>query len=234
MRAASHALLAASAALVLAVARTADAQHGAAGCRRTDAARTFTRDGTRYWDLRRPVVFRCTLRAGGPVRRVVLVGDSVYGAPEVLRIEGSGRPQRFRLDEQGSSPPPVYRPYFRAEDLNGDGWTELMVLASWGVNGQEIYEIFRYDPARGRFVHDDLSLQGNTERIPGRPCVRTSMNLLYVLDSAEYCWRGGRWVLLRDERREFPAARVTIRTRRTFHRGRRTEVTVDTLREGVR
>jgi hypothetical protein len=69
MRAPSRALVAA-AALLLAAARTAAAQHGAAGCRRTGPERTYTLDGVTNVDLRRPVTFRCTLRPGGPVRRV--------------------------------------------------------------------------------------------------------------------------------------------------------------------
>ncbi|HEV7587454.1 MAG TPA: hypothetical protein VGO40_04940 [Longimicrobium sp.] len=233
MRARSRALLAASAALLLAAARTAVAQHGAAGCRRTDPVRTFTLDGTTNVDLRRPATFRCTLHAGGPVRRVVLAGNAVDGSPETLRI-GGPHPQAFRLGEANTTLP-AGSPYLRAEDLNRDGWTDLMVLLTTGVNGQEWYAVFLYAPGRGRFVEDDTIFgSANIERIAGRPCVRSTENYLYLLTWEEYCWRGGRWSRVRDVRREFPAAGVEIRTRRTFHRGRRTEVTVDTLREAGR
>lgn len=230
MRASSRALLAAAAATALVLAaQTANAQHGTGRCRRAAPPRTFTSGNSRYWDLRRPAVFRCTLHAGGPVRRVVLAGGATDGAPETLRI-GGPHPQTFRLGESNTSPP-AGSPYLRAEDLNRDGWTDLLVLVTTGVNGQEWYAAFRYAPGRGRFVADNaISGSANIERIPGRACVRSTENYLYLLTREEYCWRGGRWRRLRDERREIPSAGVEIRTRRTYHRGRRTEVIVDTLR----
>jgi len=234
MRARSRALLIASAAFVLAGARRAVAQHSTGACRRTDPARTFTftLDGSRYWDLRRPAVFRCSLHAGGPVRRVVLAGDPVGAMPETLRI-GRPHPQTFQLGE-GNTTLPAGSPYLRAEDLNRDGWTDLLVLLTTGVNGQEWYAVFLYAPGRGRFVEDPtISGGANIERIAGR-CVRSTENYLYLVTREEHCWRGGRWLRVRDQRLEVHTGGVEIRTRRTFHRGRRTEVVVDTPRAGGR
>jgi hypothetical protein len=186
-------------------------------------------------DLRHDAVFRCTLRAGGPVRRVVLVGNGADGSPLSLRVLGGPRPQVFGLGT-GNTPPPARSRFFRALDLNRDGWTDLMVLASAGVNGQEWYEVFRYVPAQGRFVRDDvLSQAGNIEPITGRPCVAMVANYVFKLTNAERCWRGGRWRLVRDERFEdAPTPGVRLRTRRELRGGRMRVTAIDTMGRGSR
>ena len=228
--------VAALACVVLSLAAPAPAQAGRAGCTPTHAARMGTGDLAGSVDLRHGAAFRCTLHAGGPVRRVVLAGNSADGSPAELRVAGGPRPQVFRLDD-GNTPPPAGSRFFRALDLNRDGWTDLMVLASSGANGQEWYEVFRYVPVSGRFVRDDvLSAAGNIEPAAGRrPCVEMVTNFVFKLTNAEYCWRGGRWRLVRDERFEDASTPgVRLRTRRELRGGRMRVTAVDTLRRGSR
>ena len=218
----------------LASASAAQAQARAAGCRRADASRTFGLPGTteRWEDLRHGAVFRCTLRAGGPERRVVLVGGRDEGEPEAVRIEGPGGTQRFDL-HRGNTPPPAGSPFFRAEDLNGDGWTDLQVLLSSGAQGQRWYAVFRYSPASGRFVKDEtLSGGGNLERLSRRGCVRSTAYYVDRLNRDEDCWRGGRWVNVRSEKGENIGPGVWVTVRRARVGGRMRVVSVDTTRGG--
>jgi len=226
--------------LVLAVPAPAAAQQAAAWeplCRRMD--RPPPRPDTGYAatveDLGHGTVFRCTLRRGGPVRTVRLGGN---GGPQTLRIERPDgvRLQSFGLGEANQEPGRGSR-FFRALDLNGDGWTDLAVLLAWGVHGEEYYAVFRYDPVRRRFVRDTV-LAGKIEPGRGRGCVSEWSRGAFAMRQEDFCWRRGRWQLTRDERTEWnPDTRggvPVVRTRRALRGGHLRVVAVDTLREGGR
>jgi hypothetical protein len=180
--------------------------------------------------MKNGVPFRCRMRKDGPQVRLVLSGDG--GVPMEVRIHlpaHSARPlQAFGLEND-------QRAYEGAnllvgEDLDGDGWMDLRVRTYSGSGGV-MYDVFRYRPATRRFVQDTmLSGSMNVHRIAGRPCTRTSSKTSADdIESFDYCWSRGAWVLTRTDKQErFGSGRIleTVRERRG---GRMQVVRVDTF-----
>ena len=176
------------------------------GCRRTDCPLPPAQADTgwrRYSDdITNNPTYRCTLRRDRSPVRVVLSADPRYGQPVTLRIysaRGGGPMQVLAIDD-AASPPPRGGEFFRAVDLNRDGWLDLQVLIMAGATGNEMFDVFMYQPSRGRFARD-TALSGNAPMpVAARPCVTTHWHMgIGIYSNGEFCWRGERWVLVRTE-----------------------------------
>ena len=187
-------------------------------------------------DIRGNPAFRCVLRRGQPPVRMVLRADVLFNVAVDVQVFGSRsstRPvQVLVLDDANASPPRGY-PFFVGTDLNGDGWMDLKVLRMSGSSWNELADVFLYSPSSRRFVMDTvLSRLGAPTPIAGRPCVRSVWNMGGGQDgSAELCWRGGRWVWVRQEVASplRPGDPRLVHTVEELRGGRMRTVRVDTL-----
>lgn len=176
------------------------------------------------------VPFRCRLRPGEPEVKLVVSGEG--SIPETVDVHSPAdapRPmQRLLLDNsqgayEGSG-------LLVGEDLNGDGWMDLRVFTYSGSGGQ-MYDVFRYQPSRRRFIPDTvLSPSMNVRRLPGRRCVRTSSKTSASDHSgADYCWRNGAWVMTRAYAQEGLSDTHAIRTMREWRGDGLPAASVDTV-----
>lgn len=230
---------------VLATAALGLAATGAAaqeiGCRRTNRPLPPAPADTgwrRYSDdITNHPTYSCTLRRGRAPVRIVLTADPRHGQPVSLRIHSArgGSPMQVLAIDDAASPPPRGGEFFRAVDLNRDGWLDLQVLVMAGATGNEMFDVFLYQPSRGRFARDTV-LSGNAPRpVAARPCVTTHWHMGGgVYSDGEYCWRAGRWVLIRTEEADLlypPGAGLPRQTRTIRERrgGRLRIVRADTV-----
>jgi hypothetical protein len=195
--------------------------------------------GVAYEDLSHGVAFDCTLREGRPAR-LVLQGDD-YGWPAtVLVYDPPGAAAAADTLKMGEGEPPYAgATLLEGEDLNGDGWTDVRVMTFHGTGGR-MFDVFRYDPARRRFEKDTvLSGQGNIHRVGTTPCARISWRMGGNWSWMDQCWRGGRWVVTRAERRTQDDAHSTRDVRVYVHEeselrgGKMRVVSADTARERI-
>jgi hypothetical protein len=215
------------------------------GCRRTDRPAAHPPADTGRWryaeDIRGNPTYRCTLRRGRAPVRMVLSADPEYGQPVSVRVYGGARrgvPVQVLAIDDAASAPSRGHAFFQGVDLNRDGWMDLKVLTTAGATGNEAFDVFMYQPARGRFVKDTvLTGEGRIRPIAGRPCVSSHWNMGGgIYHDGEYCWADGRWTLVRAEAGDFaesPPSHLTHYTVTVWERrgGRLQVVRVDTLRE---
>jgi hypothetical protein len=208
------------------------------GCVRTDRPRAPRPDGSVYQNIRGNPSYACTLYRGRAPVRLVLVTDARFGRPVAVRVYGAhgGRPVQVLPLDDAADAPPRGSSFFQGVDLNRDGWMDLKVLTTWGATGNQAFDVFRYEPARSRFVKDTtLTRLGLVAPVPGRPCVAIHWHMgIGVYSDGEYCWRTGRWVLVRTEVGDYlpPTASrrepIHVHTIRELRGGRLRVVQVDT------
>ena len=151
------------------------------------------------------VTLRCELRGGGPEVRLVVRGRwGIPAAVDVYDPPAARRPaQQLYMDDNDQ------RAYegsglVEGEDLNRDGWTDLKV-ETWSGTAGVFYDVFLYQPGRHRFVKDStLSGGGGVVPIRGREtCVGTGTRTgMGDWVDNDFCWRGGRWVHVRQRQQE--------------------------------
>ena len=222
------------------VAATTDTAQGWPGAPPPDDCRYADRrplpqavpEGTMYdlAALAHGVTYRCRLRPEGPEVRLVVLGEaSIPMAVDVYSPADASTPlQRLFLES-------VERRYegtrlVMGEDLNGDGWTDLLALISSGSAGGG-YDVFLYSASLRRFEKDTVLSRGiDVHRLAGRPCAGTGGRMgLGNWTSVERCWSGGRWVLVRTVDQDGNGAGQYVRTTRERRAGRMRVVRVDTL-----
>jgi hypothetical protein len=149
-------------------------------------------------DVRAGRRYRCVLHAGDSAVRVDLVGDSATNMIDSIALRRDDGTPIQTLAEGMEEPPYRGATLFRAVDFDNDGRLELEMLTSWGATGNELWNVWRQDPATGRFAIDStLSALTSPEAIAGRPCVAShsvggAAGMIY--DSVTVCREGGRWV----------------------------------------
>lgn len=190
-----------------------------------------------YEDLRAGATFLCRLHGDArPARLVMSLPQGELTA--AIRVHApADAPAVQELSLELDHPPYADGgEFFRGEDLNGDGWMELLVMTSGGSGGT-FYAVFTYDPERRRFARDSVFGKGaNVERIPGTRCARSIAAGGYEsYGAADYCWKDGRWVLTRlDSRDRAPgqprSSGIFLRVVREPRGGRMQVVRVDTIR----
>jgi hypothetical protein len=188
-------------------------------------------------DLRAGATFLCRLHGDArPARVVMRLPQGEFTAS--IRVHApADAPAVQELSLELDHPPYADGGEFlRGEDLNGDGWMELLVMRSGGSGGT-LYAVYTYDPERRRFAMDSVFDMGaNVERIPGTRCARSFGAGGYESHAAaDYCWREGRWVLTRQDSqdrdpRQPRESGIFLRELRELRGGQMQLVRVDTIR----
>ncbi|HET7233468.1 MAG TPA: hypothetical protein VFJ16_25885 [Longimicrobium sp.] len=149
-------------------------------------------------DLSARPTFDCKPGPDGRALRLRAVGERNGWVDSVLVFARWTAPrpiQALRIED--GEQPALGADFLQGVDLNRDGWMDVKVGRYWGVTGNEIYDVFMYDPNAGSFVRDTvLSEQSHLLPVERRPCIRThwvfgDAGMLY--SDGEYCWIGGRW-----------------------------------------
>jgi hypothetical protein len=187
--------------------------------------------------------FLCRLRADGPALRLKVASDGEPGgwvdSVLVYVPAAASRPREVLRPEEGSAPY-LGADFLRGVDLNHDGWTDVQVARFSGATGNQIDDVFMFDPARGRFVRDAV-LSGHSRLAPveGRQCVTTHWGWGHagaLSDRAEHCWIRGRWTEQSSESQADPPSlgtpdrRVYLRTTRSRRADGSYTERVDTVR----
>ncbi|HEU4560921.1 MAG TPA: hypothetical protein VFS20_23925 [Longimicrobium sp.] len=184
--------------------------------------------------MSRGVTLRCALREAGPEVRLVVGGE--YGIPMGVDVyipaTAARATQRLFMEDNDQRAREGSR-LVEGEDLNRDGWTDLKVQ-TWSGSGGVFYDVFMYDPRMRRFAKDSV-LSGGGGVVPlegSQTCVGTGRRSgAGNWTSDDFCWRGGRWVHIRQRQQEvlggYPDTRYVLTLREP--RGRRlVTVRVDT------
>ncbi|HEU0052540.1 MAG TPA: hypothetical protein VFQ39_05160, partial [Longimicrobium sp.] len=105
-------------------------------------------------DVRGVRGFTCRLR-GDSHLRVETVGDDEWNRVDELRIYPRDRlPLQVLKASDESGAPPRGSDYLTAPDLDGDGWSDLMLVKWSGATGNTAHDVWLYRPGERRFVHD--------------------------------------------------------------------------------
>jgi hypothetical protein len=84
-----------------------------------------------------------------------------YGNPttiiqDVQVFAGASSQRLQNLEDcewEGMEAPPKGSDWFRAEDMNFDGYKDVYLLTNWGATGNQLGCIWLYDPASGQFEY---------------------------------------------------------------------------------
>ena len=114
-------------------------------------------------DLAHSMSFRLRVKAGGPAFRITVrsllhgsSNDDVHaGDIEVSRCSDGRRLQLLAIS---AGQPINFGRTFRASDVNFDGYLDFSVLGEFGAKwGRQLWWV--YEPARGRFVRNELTTE---------------------------------------------------------------------------
>jgi hypothetical protein len=188
-------------------------------------------------DLRAGATFLCRLHGDARPARVVMRLPQGELTASIWVHAPADAPAVQALSLELDHPPYADGGEFlRGEDLNGDGWMELLVMRSGGSIGT-LYAVYTYDPERRRFAMDSVFDMGaNVERIPGTRCARSFGAGGYEsYAAADYCWTDGRWVLTRQDSqdrdpRQPRESGIFLREVRELRGGQMQVVRVDAIR----
>lgn len=155
-------------------------------------------------------------------RRIVLLADDerIAARLDVFRPGVPPPAQQLPADVQ-ESPNGGTAPSLVAQDLDGDGNRDLMLLSWWGATGNRGYLAWRFDVASDGFVaipgFEELC---RPEVEPGKPCVRTHSvggHAGMIFTRQRWCWREGRlelvWSQVQDADDDDGHVRVTSELR---------------------
>jgi len=190
-------------------------------------------DLPRKWDegsMERGVPLRCVLRDGGPEVRVVVGGiESIpMGVQVYFPADARTEVQTLALDndERASERSSLAV----GEDLNDDGWTDLLVQ-TWSGSGGVVHDLFMWNPRRSRFEQDSVFPRGtDISPLERRGCAGTAhRNGAFNSSGGEFCWSGGRWHLVRRWTKDKRAERFHVRRVEEMRDGRVLRVRIDTV-----
>jgi hypothetical protein len=108
-----------------------------------------------------------------------------YGNPhttvrDVQVIRGNSKEPLQSLEGcewEGMEAPPRGSDWFRAEDLNFDGYDDIYVLTNWGATGNELGCVWLYDPKASRFEFSrEFSELGRFTLDPATKTIATHSN----------------------------------------------------------
>jgi hypothetical protein len=127
--------------------------------------------------------------------------------------------QTLRVDD--SEAPFIGSKFFLAEDLNFDGFRDLMCLTYWGATGNTFYSVWLFNPKSHLFEPSaELSKLGNlnadvkTREITSGGVGGMAGN---IYGRSIYKWREGRLVLVSSEHQDWdPKTRCFVRTTKTL------------------
>jgi hypothetical protein len=183
--------------------------------------------------------FHCTLQTGGPAINVALIPDSSENTIARVELRYSGEATPFQTLVEGEDEPP-YRgaDFFLGRDLDNDGYTDLLLLSSWGATGNHFYNVWRWTPSQHRFVFDTtLSAIASPSPVTGRPCVQTHTNsgdagMSY--ESATLCLENSEWNRVADESQQRVESLGAFVRQKRERRGTSLVLTrVDTVRDST-
>jgi hypothetical protein len=134
-------------------------------------------------------------------RRIVVRSDAERIAVMIeIHRPGDPRPVQRLVAQAGEPPPGGRSPQAIAEDLDGDGYLDLRVLAWWGATGNAGYLAWRFDPATGAYVTiPDFEQLSQPKVDAATRCIRTRSNgghLGAIFTAERWCWRGTRLELV--------------------------------------
>jgi len=108
-----------------------------------------------------------------------------YGNPhttvrEVQVFRGNSKEPLQSLEDcewEGMEAPPKGSDWFRAQDMNFDGYNDVYVLTNWGATGNELGCVWLYDPKNGRFEFSkEFSGLGRLTLDPATKTIATHSN----------------------------------------------------------
>ena len=192
--------------------------------------RTFCDD---IWKAAPPVVE--DLRAGRQIAIMVAEGLPAYhfhvaadpdcGGITKIEVRTAAGLLLQLLTVEGSEAPFAGSKFLAAEDLNFDGFLDLMCLTSWGGTGNNSYRIWLFNPKSHLFeLSADLSKLSNPSANVKTHEITASSNLGMagnVYSRATYQWREGRLVIHSSEQQDWdPKVRCFVRMSETYDRPR--------------
>jgi hypothetical protein len=138
-----------------------------------------------------------------------------YGNPqtiiqEVLVFRGTSNEPLQSLDDcewEGMEAPQRGSDWFRAVDLNFDGYRDIYVLTTWGATGNEYGCVWLYDPRSGRFDYSkEFSELSRFTLDPATKTITTHGNggmAGMVYRAAKYVVQNNRPVLVMSESQDW-------------------------------
>ncbi|MDB4906237.1 MAG: hypothetical protein JWO05_1021 [Gemmatimonadetes bacterium] len=146
------------------------------------------------------VEYRCVVNDSLPPFRILAIGDGVWSMDSLRIISstaGAAATQSIPLGADFEPPSPDEQRFLQVQDLDADGYADLLVGKSWGATGNTDYALWMFDPSSRRFVTDtSLATVPFTHVVAGQPCIWTSWNTSAFDDCrAMYCRRAARWVV---------------------------------------
>jgi hypothetical protein len=138
-----------------------------------------------------------------------------YGNPQttiqaVRVFRGTSNQSLQSLEDcewSGMEPPPRGSHWFRAEDMNFDGYKDIYILTAWGATGNEFGCVWLYDPETGRFDYSKEFSELSTFTLdPATKTITTYGNggrAGMVFHAAKYIVENNRPVLVTTEAQDW-------------------------------
>lgn len=137
-----------------------------------------------------------------------LVGDRQNNIVQSIEVRQAGKSTVLQtLQSRMDEPPYRNAQYFRAEDLNFDGYRDLRLLIAWGATGNETYDAWLFNPKTGLFdFHAEFADLTDPTPDPLAKEIRSfavagMAGAIYV--KGTYRWEDGRLTLVREERQDW-------------------------------
>ena len=162
-------------------------------------------------DVRRGAEFSLTIHPDLPKYHFHLIGNKKDNVVERIEIQQGEEPRIIQTlatpENSMSESPPKGSEYFKTEDLNFDGYQDVMLLNWWGATGNTGYFVWIFNPSEKKFFFSkEFSEVSNPKSLPEtREVATTSVGGMAgrVHDFGRYRWIDGKPTLVWEEHQDW-------------------------------
>jgi hypothetical protein len=172
-------------------------------------------------DLRAGREIPVAVEHGLPPFHFHIVADPDCGGIRKVEVRTAAGLLLQTLTLEESEAPYIGSKFFATEDLNFDGFLDVMCLRSWGVTGNESYSIWLFNPSTRQFEPSVALSALVNPKANAKTHEITSSSVggmaAHIYERATYKWRAGHLVLLSSEHQGWdPKARCFVRISEQF------------------
>jgi hypothetical protein len=179
-------------------------------------------------DLRGGMTCRFRIHPKGPVLVFHFAGkdDNSFGNLEIQQESGIVIQTIENETDPGAVTPATAQTVLQAVDANFDGYKDLQLLSNCGATGNYSYDFYLFDPASGRFVHNDFLTNLTSPSFDAATGQVTSSSNSSASDweTETYQHKDGQYTLIRKQTSEWDRDRHVVNLKTYERRNGRLEL----------